>query len=72
MKKFQKLTAWILTLDMLMTFIPATLTVNAKEAVVSVIVGGVTTNYTDIEKLCRMQRQFKITIQILPKILKLR
>lgn len=48
MKKFQKLTAWILTLAMLMMFIPATLTVNAEDGVVSVAVGDVTTNYTDI------------------------
>lgn len=48
MKKLQKLTAWILTLAMLMMFIPATLTVNAEDGVVSVTVGGVTTNYTDI------------------------
>lgn len=48
MKKFQKLTAWILTLAMLMMFIPATVTVNAEDGVVSVTVDGVTTNYTDI------------------------
>ncbi len=48
MKKFQKLTALLLTLAMLMMFIPATLTVSAEDGIVSVTVGDVTTNYTDI------------------------